>query len=513
MEDIRFATPSHAHHPEELRQVFRELSEPYRDKSLQDRAPGALLLSVLVPVYNEEDLVGECLRRVIHAHLPDGLSMEIIVVDDASTDHSAAAVEQIQAAYPNTVKLIRHPKNLGKGAAIQTALSHAAGQFCLFQDADLEYSPSDYAKLMQPLLQGAADAVYGSRFAVAGERRVLYFWHSVANRSLTLVCNMISDLNLTDMETCYKAFRTSLLKSIPLRSKRFGIEPEVTIKLAQRGARIIETPISYYGRTYDEGKKIGLKDAFAALGVMLKYGFRRDIYRERGPEILDVLADAPRFNRWMADTIRPYLGSTVLELGAGIGNLSVQLAKGRAAYCASDIDEEHLSRLNSRLQFRANVQVRRCDLTEPADFESLREFFDSVVCLNVLEHVEDDRRGLANIWSALKPGGRALILVPQGMSVYGTLDEVLGHFRRYDENELRRKLEQAGFRVERILQFNRITRPAWFVNGRIFRKRTFSRFQVHMFDRFVWLWKRLDNVLPWNPTSLVAVAVKQGPQS
>src|ERR1039458_1290506 len=286
--------------------------------------PGLLmLLSVLVPLFNEEEWVTEALSRVLNAPLPPHIDLEIIVVDDASTDDSASLVEEFCGLYPSKVRLIRHEKNTGKGGAIQTAIAQARGDFCLFQDADLEYSPNDYTRMLQPLLNGTADCVYGSRFMTVGERRVLYFWHSVANKLITGLCNMISGLNLTDMETCYKATRTSLLQSIPLRSKRFGIEPELTIKLAQRQVAIVETPISYYGRTYDEGKKIGLKDAFQAVGVMLRYGLVRDIYREKGPEILDVLANAPHFNRWMADTIRPYLGKRTMELGAGIGNLSL----------------------------------------------------------------------------------------------------------------------------------------------------------------------------------------------
>ncbi len=468
-----------------------------------------MLLSVLVPLFNEEEWVMEALLRVLKSPLPPELDLEVIVVDDASTDASASLVETLCSQYPSKVRLIRHEKNMGKGAAIQTAIGQARGEFCLFQDADLEYSPNDYPRMLRPLLSGAADCVFGSRFVTVGERRVLYFWHSVANKLITGLCNMISGLNLTDMETCYKATRTSLLQSIPLRSKRFGIEPELTIKLAQRQVAIFETPISYYGRTYEEGKKIGLKDAFQAIVVMIRYGFARDIYREKGPAILDVLANAPNFNRWMADTIKPYLGKCTMELGAGIGNLSLQLSRGTNRYLATDLDLEHLSRLRNRLQHRRNVEVHRCDLECTKDFAPFQGSFDSVVCLNVLEHVSDDLLGLSNIRSVLLPGGRALVLVPEGMSVYGTLDEVLGHHRRYSEEELRSKMEQVGFRVDRILKFNRITRPAWFVNGRILKKRTFSRFQICVFDSLVWLWRPLDSILPWAPTSLIAVGVRQ----
>ena len=205
-----------------------------------------------------------------------------MIVDDGSTDGSLQAATRVQARYPQTIRLLRHERNGGKGAAIRTALHHASGEFCIIQDADLEYSPQDYPNLLAPLYAGEADAVFGSRYAARAERRVLPFWHSLANQLLTLCCNVLSNLNLTDMETCYKAFRISLVKSIPLRSRRFGIEPELTIKLAQRRARIYETAINYCGRTYQEGKKIGVKDAFQAVFVMLRYGLiQRDIYEDR----------------------------------------------------------------------------------------------------------------------------------------------------------------------------------------------------------------------------------------
>lgn len=487
-----------------LKQLATVLGRQY-----EPEAEKRTLLSVLIPLYNEEDSIEECLRRVLNAPLPHGTDLEIVVVDDGSTDGSLQAAARLQAQYPQTICLLHHKGNQGKGAAIQTALEHASGEFCIIQDADLEYSPKDYPNLLAPLYAGEADAVFGSRFIASAERRVLYFWHSVANQLLTLSCNMLSNLNLTDMETCYKAFRMSLVKSIPLRSKRFGIEPELTIKLAQRRARIYETSISYHGRTYEDGKKIGIKDAFYAALVILRYGlFQRDIYKESGPEILDILSGAPRFNRWMADTVRPFLGERLMEIGAGIGNLSKLLNCSKKRYVASDIDVEHLAVLRTKAQQKRNFEVVLADLEQPEDFAPFRESLDSVVCLNVLEHVPDDALGLANIFSVLRPGGKAVILVPEGMSVYGTLDEALGHCRRYSEQELSTKLENAGFQVDRIIRFNRITRPGWFVNGRLMKRRTFSRLQIFIFDHMVWLWRKIDRWLPWKPTSIIAIGVR-----
>jgi glycosyltransferase involved in cell wall biosynthesis len=242
------------------------------------------LVSVLVPLYNEEDFIEECLKRVLNAPLPPETDLEIVVVDDGSTDGSVQAVFNVQSQHSKTIHLLSHKQNKGKGAAIHTALDYASGEFCIIQDADLEYSPKEYLNLLAPLYSGAADVVFGSRFVTTPERQVFSSWHFVANKFLTLLCNRFSNLELTDMETCYKAFRTSLVKSIPLRSQRFGIEPELTIKLAQRRARIYETSISYHGRTYKEGKKIGLKDALSATFVIFRYGMlQRDIYRKNKP--------------------------------------------------------------------------------------------------------------------------------------------------------------------------------------------------------------------------------------
>jgi SAM-dependent methyltransferase len=346
-----------------------------------------------------------------------------------------------------------------------------------------------------------------------GERRVLYFWHSVGNHLLTTLCNVFADVNLTDMETCYKAFRTSLIQSIPIRSNRFGIEPEITIKLAQRQARIFETPVSYHGRTYEEGKKIGFTDALQALYVILKTGFIRDIYKDSGSETLESLSAAPRFNKWMADTIQPYVGSRIMEIGAGIGNLTRFLVPRTKRYLVTDVALEHLARLTSRFQHRPNVEVCPVDLRKSEHFRDLASEMDSVVCLNVLEHIEDDLAGLRNIHSVLCPGGRAIILVPHGQEIFGTLDAALGHYRRYSEDELRKKMEQTGFHVERVIMFNRISRPAWFFSGKVLKRTALNRRQMRLFDRFVWLWRKIDHLLPWPSISLIAVGVKNETRS
>jgi len=230
-------------------------------------------LSVLIPVYNEERTLEEVVRRVRSIEL----AKEIILVDDGSKDRSREILTQLQqqserAPDPlNEIRVFFQPNNQGKGAAIKVALDHARGDVIIIQDADLEYDPQDYPALLEPIERGLADVVYGTRFAGGGAHRVLFFWHSLGNRMLTLISNMLTNLNLSDMEVGYKMFRAEVLKSIKLESKRFGFEPEVTLKLAKKGYRFYEVPISYHGRTYQEGKKITWKDGFSALYYMLRF--------------------------------------------------------------------------------------------------------------------------------------------------------------------------------------------------------------------------------------------------
>ena len=232
-------------------------------------------LSVLVPVYNEERTLEEVLRRV--CAFPR--AKEIILVDDGSKDHSREILTRLQQENAragdslNQIKVFFQPYNQGKGAALKTALSHVTGDIVLIQDADLEYDPQDYPTLLEPIEKGLADVVYGSRFAGGGAHRVLFFWHSMGNRLLTLLSNMLSNLNLSDMEVGYKVFRAEALRGIELKSQRFGFEPEITIKLAKKGCRFYEVPISYHGRTYEEGKKITWKDGVAALYYMIRFKF------------------------------------------------------------------------------------------------------------------------------------------------------------------------------------------------------------------------------------------------
>ncbi|HUA87240.1 MAG TPA: bifunctional glycosyltransferase/class I SAM-dependent methyltransferase [Bryobacteraceae bacterium] len=467
-----------------------------------------MLLSILIPVYNERTVVEKSLALVLAAELPENMERELVIVDDCSTDGTSEILERLAASEPR-IRLIRHPVNQGKGAAVRTAIEKASGDFCLVQDADLEYDPSEYCKLLRPLLDGHADAVFGSRYLAGEQTRVLPFWHSMINKYLTLVSNMFSNLNVTDMETCYKIFRTDLLKSIPVRSNRFGFEPEITMKTSKRKLRVYEVPISYHGRTYEEGKKIGWKDGLKALGVILYFWLVDDLYvTTYGRGLLNNLTGTPQYLSWMTRVLRPQLGDTVLEIGAGLGNLTGRLMARKVSYVAAEKDPLYLHALRNRFLRTPNVSVCRLDPEEPLDYARWTEQFDTALCVNVLESTRHPQAVLESLGRCVKPGGNLIVLVPQGPRLFGSLDRALGHLHRFSRAEIEQMVAAAGFRVEGERQLNKIGALAWWVNGKILRRKKIGKPALKLFDKTVWVWRRMDVLLPWRGLSLVVIARK-----
>jgi len=475
-----------------------------RNKSYR---PG--IVSIIIPTYNEQAYFKRLLAKVLAAPLPGHLEKEIIVVDDGSTDGTRLLIEQQVAAHPHTIKAIYQEINQGKGAAVSRGISATTGEYIIFQDADLEYDPSEYALLLQPILDGFADVVYGSRFASRKMRRVFNYHHALGNKFLTHLSNMTTGLDLTDMETCNKAFRADILRTIPIRSKRFGIEPEVTAKIAKRNCRVYEVPISYLGRSYNEGKKINWKDGVSAIYTIFKYFFIDDCFNEQyGQAILSSLSHARRFNRWMVKTIEPYLGYRILEVGAGIGNISRQLPQ-REKLIVTDVDATYLEILQQAYSGNDLVDVTPLDISQEDDFAGLGEALcDTIVCLNVLEHIEDDLGALKRMKRLLQTDGRLILLVPQYKWLFGSYDRVAGHYRRYTRKNLRTRLKAAGFHYLKFKRFNFISIPAWWINACLLKRKRMGRIQLKIFDTFVLLIKMVEWILPLPGILLICVAEK-----
>ena len=457
-------------------------------------------LSVLMPVYNEARTLRTIVSKVLES--PVELEIELICVDDCSTDNSLAVLQEL-AADDSRITVIAQPTNYGKGRAIRTAIENMTGDVAIIQDADLEYDPSEYQRVLQPILDGDADAVYGSRFASSERRRVLFFWHSLGNKVLTTLSNMANDLNLTDMETCYKAVKADLMKSLRLTSDRFGLEPEITARLATAGARIYEVPISYRGRTYAEGKNIGWRDGLEALWLILKFKFiDNKATTNPGHATLESLGATPGVSAWMLGNFRPYLGRSVFEAGCGSGNITAHLLESEQLKVA-DIDQAHIRSVERRFGHLENVEVSVADLEAPETYSGGWEV-DSVLCLNVLEHLDKPDLALEGFRKVLKSGGHALILVPAHQWLYSDADAALEHRQRYSKSEVIEMMQQAGFEIVKCQEFNRLGVLGWYVN-KLMGRTTITKWQARLFGLMLPLAKALERIGALPGLSVIAV--------
>jgi glycosyltransferase involved in cell wall biosynthesis len=465
-------------------------------------------LSVIIPCFNERTTIQEIVRRVLDVDLHP-IEMELVLVDDGSTDGSAEVIRKLAQTDPK-IRVVTHPKNHGKGAAVRSAQSVCTGDYVVIQDADLEYDPNNYPLLLAPLLEGHADAVYGSRFAGGRTRRVLLYSHEIGNRFLTALSNFATDFNLTDMSTGAKVFRGDLFRSIPICCNGFGFEPEITAKLARLDCRLYEVPIDYYGRSYLSGKKVRWKDGVLMALSIIRFRLSDGLKGvDEGLETLQSMRWAHRYNRWLIGRIAPFIGDRVLEAGAGIGNVTAHLLD-RELIVAADDNASYLERLAANFTNNPNVRAARIDLERTDEILNLREHrFDTIICVNVIEHLKSDEEALRCFFEILSPGGRAIILAPNGRWLYGSIDRALDHQRRYSRSEMRGKMERAGFEIEFLFGLNRVAPLFWFLNGRVFRRTSVPGAQVRFFDRLVPLVRVFDRLLPLPPLSIVAIGRKR----
>ena len=451
-------------------------------------------------------------ERVVAAPVPDGLVKEIIIVNDASTDNTQTVIDELLTRFPQ-IRAFTQPVNSGKGAAIRRAIQEMTGSYCIIQDADLEYDPSEYPIVLKPLLEAGADAVYGSRFANREMKRVLFYHHKLGNMFITHLSNLATGLDLTDMETCYKAFRADLLKTIPIRSNRFGIEPELTAKIAKRNFTVYEVPISYHGRQYSEGKKIGWKDGISAVWTIIKYRLIDDCYTEEsGFTVLHRIDRARAYTLHLVQKMEPYFGATVLELGSGIGQMSKYLPQKRSL-TLSDPNPEYVNLLQTSYRDNAVVDVIPLDIQSQDDVQELiaqERRFDTLVMFQQLERADDDAQIqiLKHAESLLNPGGRLLLFVPYNPMFFGPRDASLGIKRRYRKAEILDKLASVGLVVEKANRYHFLAYLGHTFNLFWRQTRPLNKVQLKIYNSLVPLFGFLEKWLPLSGADLFIVARK-----
>lgn len=457
-------------------------------------------LSIVIPVYNEINTILEVLRRV--KAVP--LDKEIIIVDDGSVDGTREVLKEVKE---ENVKVIFNERNWGKGFSIRRGFEHVSGDIVIIQDADLEYYPDEYPALIQKIIEGKADVVYGTRFL--GPHRAFHFYHYLGNALLNFIANILYDTNLSDMMTCYKALKSNVLKKLKLRANGFGIEAEITAQVLRRKLRVYEVPISYNGRDYDEGKKITWKDFFRSLYWLLKCKFESFDISE---DTLYRVRMMKNNNKCVFEQIKPYLSNNVLEVGSGIGNISKFLISFNREVILTDINDSYLEYLRHKFIGNPKVKVIKHNilLDDPSNLEPFK--IDTIVCINVLEHIDSDKKALENIYKILQGGGRLILFVPALRNLQGSLDEKLLHFRRYEKRELLIKLEAVNFSVEMIYYFDFFAALGWFLNGVILKRKIMSSFQVKVFDKFIPLLAKIEQKIriPFGLSLIVICKKRQG---
>jgi SAM-dependent methyltransferase len=455
-------------------------------------------LSVVVPFYNELRTLPTVVDRLLKVDFDKlGVETELIFVDDGSTDAGRNVLDPLPR---EDVRVIVHPRNQGKGAAVKTGLEAATGDVLCIQDADLEYDPRDLPALIEPILDGDFQVVYGSRFK--GSAAGLYYTHRVANRLLNLMINLAFNRYLSDVYTGYKVFTREAFQGLNLTARSFTVEMDLTAHFLRKGLVIFEVPISYRARTYAEGKKIHFKDGFLAAGAVLRYRLRRPP-RKTGPAThgapdapgplqaveggapihalgLEDLATAHRYRRYLVELLTPYLGRSVLEVGAGLGDLSSELPD-RDRLVVSDDDPICLRALEERFGDRPDVEVLAADVLRL----EVDPPVDTVVAVNVLDRLDDEVAALRSMARSALPGGRLLLVVPAHPGLAGAYDQALDNRRRYTTDALRAAVEAAGLRPEVVRPVNLLGGLAWWAAVRIGRQARPTPALVRLYDRLV----------------------------
>lgn len=429
-------------------------------------------LSIIIPAYNEINTILELIRLVQE----EEHEKEIIIIDDYSTDGTRQLLKEIKDA---NVRVFFNDLNMGKGYCLRKGIAQATGDIVIIQDADLEYYPDEYSILIEKIIKSKADVVYGSRFL--GAHRIFHFYHYLGNRVLNMIANIVLNTNLSDLMTCYKAFKTPVVKSLVLKANRFGIEPEITAEIFKRGYKVYEVPISYNGRSYDEGKKITWKDFFRCL-----YWLFRAVFRgvDVGKHTLLRMTLMKKNNGWTFSKIEPFLGNDILELGSGIGTFSKFLVGKMQKVMLTDINPDHVENLKTRFISNPKVDVLEADVLKIDEAVGDAKF-DTVIAINMLEHVEDDVQAIRKFKKVFAVGGRLLLIVPAHNLLYGVFDKKLRHYRRYEKAGLKQLLENEGFCIEKIEYMNSLAAIGWFLTFKLLRRKRMPLSSVVIGDKLI----------------------------
>ncbi len=430
-------------------------------------------VSVIIPSQDSRATVAEVIRRT--RALP-GVG-QVVVADAGSRDGTADEVERLSRQ--GLCELVRLPR-LGRGSTVREALPHARGEVAVILDPDLSYEPRDIPALATPILDGRADMVLGSRF-LDGKRPIAGFWDALGSRTLATLAGAAVDLNLTDLGTGAKAFRTSAARGLELRAKGSGIDAELVAKFARMRYRILEVPVRFWPRHADAA----LREKAELLLAAIRYAHTDDAENEHGGyRTLLVMDQAPRYAEWLANVMRPHLGQRVLEVGAGIGTITRHLVD-RELVVPLDMEPRYVQQLENAFRGRANVRPLCADAAK-LDLDALRrERFDTVILSNVLEHIEDDAGALRRFREILVPGGRLLLVVPALQAIYGSMDREVGHFRRYSRRGLAKVVAQAGYGVENLRPMNPLGVPGWALNALLLHRTEVPELQLRVYDRLV----------------------------
>lgn len=452
-------------------------------------------ISILIPAFNEQDTLETIVKRIITIK---GISKEIIIVNDGSSDNTGSIANSLAKRY-KSVQTFHHRKNKGKGASIITALKHSKGEIVITQDADLEYNPKDYPKLIKPFKNPLVSVVYGTREKIARKGIYSNVFFYLGGEFLTLLANLLYGIKISDEATGYKLFRREVLQQVNLKSKGFEFCPEVTAKVSNLGYDIVEVPIRYVPRPFSEGKKIRPIDGIIAIKTLIKHSFITSHSSKDLTAGLETTQLTRNYNTWIFETFAPYLKGVIFEAGAGLGTFAeVLLKKKYSKLILGEINNEYVNNLRRKFRQFSSVKVVKVDLSSSQSLSRISKL-DTIICINTLEHIKNDQKTIINLANKLKVKGHLIIFVPAFQILFSNWDKSIGHFRRYSKNELINKLEVANLQLVKASYFNSLGFFGWGLNKLIGKtpKNNIIQKQILFFDRFIvpW-WSKIEKLLP-----------------